>query len=97
MIEYDVGFNDEGKVAALKIRGYFLCGAEMNLGFNDMVILASGVDQVCAARLGCAGVGCGGTLGSTGQLLCQPVEVVVPCPACSLETSSEADMRICTL
>ena len=46
MVEYDVGFDDEGKVAALKIRGYFLCGAEMNLGYTDMVILAMGVDQV---------------------------------------------------
>lgn len=46
MLEYDVGFDDEGKVAALKIRGYFLCGAEMNLGFNDMAVLAMAVDQV---------------------------------------------------
>ena len=46
MLEYDVGFDDEGKVTALKIRGYFLCGAEMNLGFNDMAVLAMAVDQV---------------------------------------------------
>ena len=51
MLEYDVGFDDEGKVAALKIRGYFLCGAEMNLGFNDMAVLAMAADQVHRALI----------------------------------------------
>ncbi len=45
MIEYDIGFDSEGKVHALKVRGYFLCGAHMDLGFNDMLVLQSGVDQ----------------------------------------------------
>lgn len=41
-----MGFDDEGNVAALKIRGYFLCGADMDLGFNDMLVLSVGADQV---------------------------------------------------
>ena len=32
MVEYDVGFDSEGKLSALRIRGYFLCGADMDLG-----------------------------------------------------------------
>ena len=31
MVEYDVGFDAEGRVSALKVRGYFLCGADMDL------------------------------------------------------------------
>ena len=46
MVEYDVGFDKSGKVTALKVRGYFLCGAHMDLGFNDMMVLQTGVDQV---------------------------------------------------
>ena len=53
MLEYDVGFDDKGKVAALKIRGYFLCGAEMNLGFNDMAVLTMAADQVHRALALC--------------------------------------------
>ena len=46
MVEYDVGFKASGEIAALKIRGYFLCGAFLDLGFNDMMVLQQGVDQV---------------------------------------------------
>lgn len=45
MIEYDIGFDGRGKVQALKVRGFFLCGAHMDLGFNDMLVLQTGVDQ----------------------------------------------------
>lgn len=47
LIEYDLGFDERGKVQALKVRGYFLCGAHMDLGFNDMLVLKTGADQVC--------------------------------------------------
>jgi hypothetical protein len=47
MVEYDVGLLPNGKITALKIRGYFLCGAFLDLGFNDMMVLQQGVDQVC--------------------------------------------------
>lgn len=46
LIEYDLGFDERGKVQALKVRGYFLCGAHMDLGFNDMLVLKTGADQV---------------------------------------------------
>ena len=46
MVEYDVGFQPSGEITALKIRGYFLCGAFLDLGFNDMMVLQQGVDQV---------------------------------------------------
>ena len=46
MVEYDVGFKPSGEINALKIRGYFLCGAFLDLGFNDMMVLQQGVDQV---------------------------------------------------
>ena len=46
MVEYDVGFKASGEITALKIRGYFLCGAFLDLGFNDMMVLQQGVDQV---------------------------------------------------
>ena len=47
MVEYDVGFLPNGEITALKICGYFLCGAFLDLGFNDMMVLQQGVDQVC--------------------------------------------------
>ena len=37
MVEYDVGFKPSGEITALSIRGYFLCGAFLDLGFNDMM------------------------------------------------------------
>lgn len=46
MVEYDVGFLPNGEISAIKIRGYFLCGAFLDLGFNDMMVLQQGVDQV---------------------------------------------------
>jgi hypothetical protein len=46
MIAYDVGFDVHGKVSVLKVRGFFLCGAHMDLGFNDMMVLQMGIDQV---------------------------------------------------
>ena len=42
MVEYDVGFLPNGKITALKIHGYFLCGAFLDLGFNDMMVPAAG-------------------------------------------------------
>ncbi|BDA47143.1 Xanthine dehydrogenase/oxidase [Coccomyxa sp. Obi] len=48
LIEYDLGFDERGKVQALKVRGYFLCGAHMDLGFNDMMVLKTGADQAYA-------------------------------------------------
>ena len=42
MVEYDVGFKASGEITALKIRGYFLCGAFLDLGFNDMMVLQQG-------------------------------------------------------
>jgi hypothetical protein len=47
LVEYDVSFLPTGEITALKIRGYFLCGAFLDLGFNDMMVLQQGVDQVC--------------------------------------------------
>ena len=46
MVEYDVGLKSSGEITAIKIRGYFLCGAFLDLGFNDMMVLQQGVDQV---------------------------------------------------
>jgi len=46
MVEYDVGFKPSGEINAIKIRAYFLCGAFLDLGFNDMMVLKQGVDQV---------------------------------------------------
>jgi xanthine dehydrogenase molybdopterin-binding subunit B len=51
MVEYDAGFDGEGKVSALRVRGYFLCGASMDLGFNDMMVLQTGADQVLGFRV----------------------------------------------
>ena len=45
-IEYDVGFNDEGRISALSIRGWWLAGADIDLGWNDMMIIKAGADQV---------------------------------------------------
>ncbi len=41
-----MGLKPSGEITALKIRGYFLCGAFLDLGFNDMMVLKSGADQV---------------------------------------------------
>ena len=49
MVEYDVGFKPSGEITGLKIRGYFLCGAFLDLGFNDMMVLQQGVDQASIA------------------------------------------------
>ena len=45
-LEYDVAFDDEGRVSALAVRGWFLAGADQDLAFNDMMILQVGADQV---------------------------------------------------
>lgn len=47
LIDYDVGFDDDGNVTALAIRGWFLCGADLDLGNADMEVLTGGIDQVC--------------------------------------------------
>ena len=44
-LEYDVAFDDEGRVSALAVRGWFLAGADQDLAFNDMMILQVGADQ----------------------------------------------------
>ncbi len=41
-----MGLKPTGEIMALTIRGYFLCGAFLDLGFNDMMVLQQGVDQV---------------------------------------------------
>ncbi len=41
-----MGLKPTGEITALNIRGYFLCGAFLDLGFNDMMVLKQGVDQV---------------------------------------------------
>ena len=44
-----MGLKPTGEITALKIRGYFLCGAFLDLGFNDMMVLQQGVDQVLSS------------------------------------------------
>ena len=46
LVEYDVGFEADGNITALDIRGYFLTGAELDLGDNDPQVMAAGMDQV---------------------------------------------------
>ena len=45
-MEYDAGFEADGNITALNIRGFFLTGAELDLGDNDPQVMAAGVDQV---------------------------------------------------
>ena len=45
-IEYDVGFDDAGQITALAVRGWFLAGAELDIGWNDLMIIRDGPDQV---------------------------------------------------
>ena len=45
-VEYDVGFDEEGKVSALSVRGWWLAGADLDLAWNDMMIIQTGADQV---------------------------------------------------
>ena len=40
-----MGFEADGNVTALAIRGWFLTGAELDLGDNDPAVLPSGIDQ----------------------------------------------------
>ena len=51
-VQYDVGFRDDGRIVALNIRGFFLVGAELDLGDNDPAVLSSGIDQAgpCCAQ-----------------------------------------------
>lgn len=45
-LEYDVGFDNDGRISALSVRGWFLAGADLDLAWNDMMILQTGADQV---------------------------------------------------
>ena len=47
-VEYDVGFDNEGRISALSVRGWWLAGADLDLAWNDMMIIQTGADQVCA-------------------------------------------------
>lgn len=47
-MEYDVGFDNEGRISALSVRGWWLAGADLDLAWNDMMIIQTGADQVCA-------------------------------------------------
>ena len=53
-----MGLKPTGEITALKIRGYFLCGAFLDLGFNDMMVLQQGVDQVpsCSSPRTCQSI-----------------------------------------
>ena len=44
-LEYDVGFDGAGRLEALAVRGWFLCGAVLDLAEGDAQILQSGADQ----------------------------------------------------
>lgn len=46
-LEYDVGFDSDGRISALSVRGWFLAGADLDLAWNDMFIIQTGADQVC--------------------------------------------------
>lgn len=48
-MEYDVAFDGDGKISALSVRAWFLAGADLDLAWNDMMILQTGADQVRAA------------------------------------------------
>ncbi|KAK9795562.1 hypothetical protein WJX73_009750 [Symbiochloris irregularis] len=52
LVEYDVGFDDQGKVNALAIKGWFLCGAHVDLASADMDVMAGGMDQAYACEGG---------------------------------------------
>ena len=45
-MEYDVGFDDQGRISALSVRGWWLAGADLDLAWNDMMIIQTGADQV---------------------------------------------------
>ena len=45
-MEYDVGFDGDGKITALAIRGWFLTGADVDLAFIDQVTLRDKADTV---------------------------------------------------
>ena len=45
-LEFDVGFDEVGKISVLSVRGWFLGGADIDLAWNDMMILQTGADQV---------------------------------------------------
>ena len=51
LIDYDVGFDDDGNVTALAIRGWFLCGADLDLASSDMDVVTMGIDQVVCLLL----------------------------------------------
>ena len=44
-----MGFQEDGRITALSLRGFFLVGAELDLGDNDPAVLAGGIDQVSIA------------------------------------------------
>ena len=45
-VEYDVGFDKEGRILGLSVRGWWLAGADLDLAWNDMMIIQTGADQV---------------------------------------------------
>ena len=45
-VEYDVGFNSKGRISALSVRGWWLAGGDLDLAWNDMMIIQTGADQV---------------------------------------------------
>ena len=45
-LKFDVGFDENGKISVLSVRGWFLGGADIDLAWNDMMILQTGADQV---------------------------------------------------
>ena len=45
-MEYDVGFDSDGRISALSVRGWWLAGADLDLAWNDMMIIQTGADQV---------------------------------------------------
>ena len=45
-VEYDVGFNSKGRISALSVRPWWLAGGDLDLAWNDMMIIQTGADQV---------------------------------------------------
>ena len=43
-----VGSQVKECAADIQVQGYFLCGSDLDLGFNDMAILQIGADQVAS-------------------------------------------------
>ena len=84
-IEYDVGFEADGNITALAIRGWFLTGAELDLGDNDPQVLPSGIDQVGLVF----GQKC-------NQVLCQ-LQGMLCTPDCSLAAEFVACLAACLL